>query len=145
MPYRTTDDRIDGLVITFFNLSDLKQVESKLHETEQMNLSLLNSSSSAILKLSLDRKIVEFNLSAEKIFGKKRSEIINQDFITTFIPKEFHKKTEKELQVLIGNMVESKIKMKIITNDGIIKLAEWSVIILLNHLKLPAGLLLIKK
>jgi two-component system, chemotaxis family, CheB/CheR fusion protein len=48
MPYRTVDDRIDGLVITFFNLSDLKQVESKLHETDQMNRFLLNSSSAAI-------------------------------------------------------------------------------------------------
>ncbi|MFO7659221.1 MAG: chemotaxis protein CheB [Bacteroidales bacterium] len=31
MPYRTFDDRIDGLVITFINLSILKQVEVKLH------------------------------------------------------------------------------------------------------------------
>ena len=29
MPYRTVDDRIDGLVITFFNLTDLKQIESE--------------------------------------------------------------------------------------------------------------------
>jgi two-component system CheB/CheR fusion protein len=31
MPYRTFDDIIDGLVITFINLSALKQVEVKLH------------------------------------------------------------------------------------------------------------------
>ena len=30
MPYRTFDDRIDGLVITFINISDLKQLEIKL-------------------------------------------------------------------------------------------------------------------
>jgi two-component system CheB/CheR fusion protein len=43
MPYRTLDDKIDGVVITFFNISDLKEVEVKLHETEQMNLYLMNS------------------------------------------------------------------------------------------------------
>ena len=37
MPYRTLDEKIDGVVITFFNISDLKEVEVKLHETEQMN------------------------------------------------------------------------------------------------------------
>lgn len=30
MPYRTSDDRIDGLVITFINITELKQAEEKL-------------------------------------------------------------------------------------------------------------------
>ena len=34
MPYRTFDDRIEGLVITFINISDLKKAEEKLNETE---------------------------------------------------------------------------------------------------------------
>ena len=51
MPYRTLDDKIDGVVITFFNISDLKEVEVKLHETEQMNSLLLNSASDIIIKL----------------------------------------------------------------------------------------------
>jgi len=42
MPYRTFDDRIDGLVITFINISDLKQVEMKLLESEKLNQLLLN-------------------------------------------------------------------------------------------------------
>jgi len=32
MPYRTFDDRIDGLVITFINITKLKEVEEKLHK-----------------------------------------------------------------------------------------------------------------
>ena len=78
MPYRTVDDRIDGLVITFFNLTDLKQIESELQKTAQMNQFLLNSSSEAILRISPDGKIEEFNPSAEELFGKKRTEVINQ-------------------------------------------------------------------
>jgi two-component system CheB/CheR fusion protein len=35
MPYRTLDDKVDGIVITFFNITDLKEVEIKLHETEK--------------------------------------------------------------------------------------------------------------
>jgi two-component system, chemotaxis family, CheB/CheR fusion protein len=33
MPYRTLDDRIDGLVITFLNISTAKRLESELKET----------------------------------------------------------------------------------------------------------------
>jgi two-component system CheB/CheR fusion protein len=37
MPYRTFDDRIDGLVITFINITDLKQLEVKLNELEKQS------------------------------------------------------------------------------------------------------------
>ncbi len=33
MPYRTLDDRIDGLVITFLEISMAKRLESELKET----------------------------------------------------------------------------------------------------------------
>jgi len=33
MPYRTFDDRIDGLVITFVDISESKKLEAKLKET----------------------------------------------------------------------------------------------------------------
>ncbi len=39
MPYRTLDEKVDGVVITFFNISDLKE-ELKLLETDLINNSL---------------------------------------------------------------------------------------------------------
>ena len=41
MPYRTYDDRIDGLVITFINITEHKNLEVKLLETEQLYMQLL--------------------------------------------------------------------------------------------------------
>ncbi|HEX7585965.1 MAG TPA: CheR family methyltransferase, partial [Prolixibacteraceae bacterium] len=76
MPYRTFDDRIDGLVITFINTSDLKQMEVELKEKDQVHRLLFNSSSDVILKLSTDLKILEFNSEAEKFFGKKREDVV---------------------------------------------------------------------
>jgi two-component system CheB/CheR fusion protein len=145
MPYRTLDDRIDGLVITFINLSDLKHVELKLHETEQMNRSLLNSSSHAIIKLSPDGIIQEFNNEAEKYFGKKYNDAMNQDFIKMFIPETVRKKTEKDMNKLLDEMIDGKIKTKLIVAGGKMPVVEWSVNILLNSLKMPAGILLSQK
>jgi len=45
MPYRTFDDRIDGLVITFINITEQKSLEMKLHETEELYQKLLNKKS----------------------------------------------------------------------------------------------------
>ena len=71
MPYRTLEDRIEGLVITFINITDLKHAEIKLHETVQINRLLINSSSDAIIELSADFNILEFNREAENSFWKK--------------------------------------------------------------------------
>jgi two-component system CheB/CheR fusion protein len=145
MPYRTFDDRIDGLVITFINLSDLKHVELKLHETEQMSQSLLKSSSLAILKLSPEGKILEYNPDAEKLFGKTRKDVLNQDYIKMFIPQMMQKKTEKEMKMLLMKMNDGNIKMQVIAAGGKVMDVEWSVSVLLNHLKMAAGLLLLQK
>jgi len=34
-PYRTVEDKIDGVVITFFDVSDHRQVEEQLRESER--------------------------------------------------------------------------------------------------------------
>ena len=145
MPYRTFDDRIDGLVITFINISDLKLMEVKLHETEQLNRLLMHSSSDIIFKLSTGLKILEFNPEAEKYFGKKRENVVNQNFIQLFIPEPERKKTEKDLKKLLHNTSEEKLKMQVITEGGNIQVVEYSVNVLLNSLKMPAEMILITK
>jgi two-component system CheB/CheR fusion protein len=145
MPYRTFDDRIDGLVITFINLSDLKHFELKLLETEQMNRSIMNSTSAAIVKLTVDGKIAEFNPEAEKVFGKSRSEVLNQQFIKMFVPVLELKKTEKDINLLVKKMVDGNIKMKVLCSGRKILDIEWTVNILLNNFKVATGILLVQK
>jgi two-component system, chemotaxis family, CheB/CheR fusion protein len=146
MPYRTLDDKIDGVVITFFNISDLKEVEVKLNETEQMNRLLLNSSTDIIIRLSADFKIVELNPAAEKYFGKKQEEIINKNYIHVFIPEMLRKKTESEMLRILKKSQDTKLKMQLITTGGKLIENEWSVLVLTDNLKEPSGMLLsIKK
>ncbi|MCX6234077.1 MAG: PAS domain-containing protein [Bacteroidetes bacterium] len=145
MPYRTFDDKIDGLVITFIDISDLRQVEVKLHETGQMHRLLLNSSSDVIIKLSTDWKILEFNPEAEKFFGKKHEDAVNQNYIQMFIPEPVRKKTEKDMNRLLNKMLDGKFKMQVIEAGGYMPVVEWSVNVLLNNLKMPAGMIIITK
>ena len=146
MPYRTLDDRIDGVVITFFNISDLKEVEVKLHETEQMNRLLLNSASDIIIKLATNWNILEVNPAAEKYFGKKQEEIINKNYIHMFIPESLRKKTEDKMSKILGESQDTRFKMQVITAEGKLIETDWSVVVLLNNFNLPSGMILsIKK
>jgi two-component system CheB/CheR fusion protein len=145
MPYRTFDDKIDGLVITFIDISDLRQVEVKLHETGQMHRLLLTSSSDVIIKLSTDWKILEFNPEAEKFFDKKREHALNQNYFQMFIPEPVRKKTEKDMKRLLNKMHDSKFKMQVMAAGGYMPVVEWSVNVLLNNQKMAAGMILINK
>jgi len=145
MPYRTFDDRIDGLVITFFNISDHKKLEVELNETRQMHSLLFNLSTDIIVKLSTDWKILEYNIVAEKFFDKKREDALKQDYLQLFVPEESQKKTKNELSKLLNEGGESTCQMQVIAANGNLQNIEWSVNVLLNTLKIPTGMILIAK
>jgi two-component system CheB/CheR fusion protein len=145
MPYRTLDDRIEGLVITFINITDLKQVEVKLHETEQMNRFLINSSSDIIIALSTDLKILEFSPEAEKFFAIKREDAVTRNFIQMFVPEPVRKKSEKDLNKLLNELPGSKFKMQVIATGGKMPEVEWSASVLQNNLNMTTGIILTLK
>jgi len=145
MPYRTFDDRIDGLVITFINISDIKHLEGELLETVQMHRMILNSSTDVILRLSTDWRILEFNPEAEKFFGKKQKSVLNQNYFQMFVPEKAQKKSENEMKKLLTEALDTKYKMQVIAAEGNMPFVEWYVSILLNNLNMPSGMILISK
>jgi two-component system CheB/CheR fusion protein len=146
MPYRTSDDRIDGLVITFINISDHKRLEEKLLENEKMFHLLLGASSDIKVILSDDMKVLEFNPEAELFFGKKREDSIDKNFIQMFVPDEAQTSTEKIIRTLLGNGLNDKLKMKVTAAKGKISVVECFVTLSLNNLNKVEGMLLsIKK
>lgn len=145
MPYRTFDDRIDGLVITFINISDLKQMEVKLQKAEQINSLLLKSSSDAIIRLTLELNIQEFNYNAEQLLGKKIKTTKEQNFIQAFIPEPEQKKVEKELNKRLDEVQGGNLKMPIVTANGTNQTLEWTLNTVYNQQKFPTGITLITK
>lgn len=142
MPYRTYDDKIDGLVITFMNITDIQKKESKLHETEQMQCLLRNASSEVIIKLSSDWRIEEFNPAAEQFFGKRRDEVIDKNFIKMFVPEKAQQKTEENMKKFLQEARDSKCETEVITAEGKTKETEWNVTILFNNFEKPVALMM---
>ena len=145
MPYRTFDDRIDGLVITFVNISDLKQIEEGLNETNQLFRLLLNSTSDIIIKLSTGLRILEFNLAAEEFFGMKHDKVINQSYIELFVPKLLRRKTEQQLNQLLTKADTHKIEMKLVGANTLEMKTEWTANVVFNSQNLPVGIIITTK
>ncbi|MFA6400397.1 MAG: CheR family methyltransferase [Salinivirgaceae bacterium] len=145
MPYRTFDDRIDGLVITFVNNSEIKKMEGELLETDQMHRVILNSSSDVIVRLSLNLEILELNPAAERFFAKKYKSVVNKNFIQLFIKETKQKKTEKEMLKILNESKPCILKTELLAANDNTPIAEWTVNVLLDNLKMPAGMIMIKK
>jgi len=133
------------LVITFINISESKQAEEKLNETDQLNQLLINLSTDVIIKLSTDWKILEFNSVAEEVFEIKRNDAVNQNYIELLLPEPMRHKAEKQMNQLLKQAGKNKIKMKMLAAGDHEMEIEWTVDVLFNNLKLPSGVLITTK
>ena len=73
-PYRTTEDNIAGVVITFIDITERKRNE----ESQRWLSAIVESSSDAIMSFTMDGNIISWNKGAERVFGYSADEIIGK-------------------------------------------------------------------
>jgi two-component system CheB/CheR fusion protein len=81
-PYRTVDDRIDGVVITFVDITDRLGVEEALRKSEQLlrqQKQLVELSREPIFVWRFDDgAIIDWNRGCQELYGYSRSEAVGQ-------------------------------------------------------------------
>jgi two-component system CheB/CheR fusion protein len=142
MPYRTLDDRIDGLVITFIDISNHKKIEENLIKSEAMRRILLSDSAEIKIILSNDGNILELNNSAELFFGYEREDCINKSFIQMFIPEKSRNNIEKQIKMQFNEGLNGKLKMKVKDAKGNTPMVECSLTLSLNKINKVEGMIL---
>jgi two-component system CheB/CheR fusion protein len=71
-PYRTVDDKIDGVVITFLDITERLHIEEALRESEgrlRQQKRLVDLSGNPIFVWDFDNGIVEWNKGCETLYG----------------------------------------------------------------------------
>ena len=101
LPYRTMDDRIDGVSMTFHDVTDWRRAESRVRASEERLRFLIDSAIDyAILTMKDDGRIDSWNPGAERIFGYRSDEIIGKDAAVLFTPEDRGQGIpEQELQI----------------------------------------------
>jgi two-component system CheB/CheR fusion protein len=80
-PYRTVDNKIDGVVLTFVDITDHRQVAEALRERErqlQQQKDLAELSREPIFVWDFDGGILEWNRGCEELYGYNRDEARGQ-------------------------------------------------------------------
>jgi two-component system CheB/CheR fusion protein len=74
LPYRTIEDRIAGVVLSFIDITERKQAE----EVRLWLSAVVSSTTDGIISFSLDQTILSWNAGAERIFGYTAEEAIGR-------------------------------------------------------------------
>ena len=102
-PYRTIDDKIDGVVATFVNITERRRTEKALRDNEarlRQEMRLVELSRSPIFVWDLDDGVVQWNRGSEELYGYSRQEAIGQQknvMLRTVVPGSSFEKLRQSL------------------------------------------------
>lgn len=90
-PYRTADNRIDGVVVSFVDISARLKAERALRLSEEQlriqnerSIEILESISDAFYAVDSQFRFTYVNHKAEQLWGRRREELIGKHFWTEF-------------------------------------------------------------
>jgi two-component system, chemotaxis family, CheB/CheR fusion protein len=89
LPYRTTQDRIEGVVMTFLDVTERRHAESLVRASEERLRLLIDSVKDyAIFTIDPDGQVASWNAGAQRVFGYTEREIVGQPADTLFTPED---------------------------------------------------------
>ncbi|HRI48945.1 MAG TPA: PAS domain-containing protein [Pseudomonadota bacterium] len=93
MPYRTAENLIDGLVLTFVDINPVKETQKTLRRMSKVFTVTLDP----VLILDLAGRVIDLNEEAARHYGFSRDELLGQP-VATIVPRTQRKAMEAQLQ-----------------------------------------------
>ncbi|OJW04120.1 MAG: hypothetical protein BGO39_06425 [Chloroflexi bacterium 54-19] len=87
LPYRTLEDRIDGVVLTFLEITERKRSEEALRESEERYRALVSQATAGVARVDLEGNLQFANQKMHEILGFVSEEIMGKSLLELFSPK----------------------------------------------------------
>ncbi|HEY1791611.1 MAG TPA: chemotaxis protein CheB [Opitutaceae bacterium] len=85
LPYKTTENKVDGVVIVFVEISDRKAAEAELRRSEQLYRIVMDGlTEHAIVVLDTQGRFKTWPASAERFFGYGAADILGKPLATIY-------------------------------------------------------------
>jgi len=113
MPYRTSRGKVDGVVVTFIDVT-------RLHRAEQQTrllATVVTDSNDAVILFGLDGAIQAWNRGAQMIYGWSEAEALTMNIRDIMPPERIPEFAELKRQLLAGESVSSSETQRR-TKDG---------------------------
>jgi two-component system CheB/CheR fusion protein len=133
-PYRTLDHVIDGAVINFFDVTEMKKAREVLRESETLRrlAVVVTDSRDAILVQDLDGRILSWNPGATRMFGWSEAKALTMN-IRDLIPQAGRDEALAVVQQLSRAEILQPYQMERIAQDGRLVRVSLTATALLNE------------
>lgn len=125
-PYRTVDDEVDGVVVTFVDITDRKQAELEVRAERNFVESLLDTVGALIVVLDPEHRIVRFNQKCEDVTGYSADEVVGESVFDRLVPKEEADEVRDLLDASQEEPAPDPHEHHWITREGNRRLIRWS-------------------
>ncbi|UHG94615.1 CheR family methyltransferase [Spirosoma oryzicola] len=113
LPYRTADDRINGLVVTFVNITQRKVAE----EANYFLASIVESSQDSVITVNFDGIITSWNKASETLYGYSAAEAMGQSLGMLTLPQDLSEVLRLTEKIKQFQRVETYETVRV-TKDG---------------------------
>jgi two-component system CheB/CheR fusion protein len=116
-PYRTVEDRIDGVVLSFLDVTELKHAAEARRESEERLSAIINQATAGIAQSDLEGKILLVNDRFCEITGYSRNELLGMRMQDITHPEDLPKNAEL-LKQSTGKDTPFVIERRFVRKDG---------------------------
>jgi PAS domain S-box-containing protein len=121
-PIKDAQGNVIGASKIARDITERKHVEQALRETGARNTAILESALDAIIVIDHESKVLEFNPSAEKIFGFSRSQIIGRPMAEFIIPQRLRARHYQGLAHYLatgqGPVLRKRLELTALRSNG---------------------------
>ena len=127
LPYRTVENVIEGAVLTFVDISEIKQMQSILRQTDtsQRLAAVVRDSNDAVTMQDFEGKILAWNPGAERMYGWSEAEALAMN-IRDIGPQEKRSEALAFVKQISTQETVKPFHTQRVTKDGRI-VAVWMV------------------
>jgi PAS domain S-box-containing protein len=112
-PYRTLEETVHGVVLTFTNVTELRQAQA---ERSQL-AAIVEGSKDAIIGISLEHTIITWNPGAETLYGYAARDMVGKP-IWTMVPKSKRPELQHLFESVLKGYVPRSIETLRLRKDG---------------------------
>jgi len=118
IPYRTTRGEVQGVVISFIDITRIRQAEAELRRSQSELEQIFNTATDGMRVVLLDRSVLRVNDTFVRLSGKSRDECLNKMCREVFSGPLCHTESCTLERILRGDQIINEEVVKILPDGG---------------------------
>jgi two-component system CheB/CheR fusion protein len=126
-PYRTSDNRIDGILMIYIDIHAAKTTQDALREQSSFSAAVMESSGALVLVTDMEGRVAAFNRACQIVSGYRLDEVKGKViWETRLAPKEEVEQVRSVYRRLAGGRAPIQHESSWIARNGSKRLISWN-------------------